>query len=939
MSLIDMKKFGFLWAAAVVLCLSGTVSSCSSTNDTPDEPDPVVPVVPPGPETPAVPTLSEDEASGSLAELVSRCMLAAIAPDAACNDAERLWELMRTVYYQPETRGVWSTAAGLVKFKQAINSANALYRATLLGAMIETGQTDREARQSIWRVIMAAPPYANQSLPNAYRVGCDDFWTSFSRGEFDDAAVFIYSSVISERLQSGDTPAQKVANYLDYHDLYEIKMMLRCAGPIIEAGCNIVFAAGDDLISWGQNAYDFVNNNGKVVLEACKGNLTSETCIDAINTNLKLLTNGLEEVLPDGGDLAGVLADFTADQVKAFNKAVQEALNTAGATRLSPEDVSWFVNQVQDIIGVGMPPSFIDQVFFNDGDMTQLSIESRDGNAYQFFYTDRNGNVLMEGKCAVDNKNISILVDEEGLDPKCDLLPRSGIPQGGIVTIPYHVVNEATLVLWYKSDAHSQKYFQIMNDEQTESFFDELTLGIFVTGGKAGTSHTEVLRATRSNGAVFGRDDISTSLYGDGLWVHGLKDFKTGEGTTLRHKIEFLLDSNNVFDLSAAKRFSYSCWEIDAQGRKTSYWTMYSESVPLKENLRDKAVWLAEESLGNMSVSHLTYRDDKRTVCDTYVPVSGTNRIEISVGKGELPQQLSVSPTQMLFNTEGGQQTLNVKRGQFRYSGCFVEQGEDGGWLTCEALTDSTFAVKALENNTGKGREATLIVWAANEPKYEDIDPETGIFDTLCVKVMQQGRELVPHVSKVSISSLGNIWTWSLAEYDERERKGSYNSTIREVCTIQTERVGNGLHITAKEISTQYSDNHNPEINEWELTLDIPDCTGEKFSDISSLHYYHRYVRDYWDIAENVEHHIDFTVANIPFLSSWFASTYTPGDYRVTGTWKAAYPNISVVSCDAETVQVNDQMVPMVLPVELELKEGDVFEVSVQGTDLRLNPQ
>ena len=117
-----MKKFVFLWAAAVVLCLSGTVSSCSSTNDTPDEPDPVVPVVPPGPETPAVPTLSEDEASGSLAELVSRCMLAAIAPDAACNDAERLWELMRTVYYQPETRGVWSTAAGLVKFKQAINS-------------------------------------------------------------------------------------------------------------------------------------------------------------------------------------------------------------------------------------------------------------------------------------------------------------------------------------------------------------------------------------------------------------------------------------------------------------------------------------------------------------------------------------------------------------------------------------------------------------------------------------------------------------------------------------------------------------------------------------------------------------------------------------------------------------------------------------------------
>lgn len=932
-----MKKFGFIWAAAMFFCLYGTVSSCSSTNDTPDEPEPVVPVVPIDPVTPEVPTLSEDEASGSLAELMSRCMLAAIAPDDKCNDAERLWELIHTIYYQPETRGVWSTAAGLVKFKQAINNANALYRATLLGAMIETKQTGKDARQSIWKIIMKAPAYGSQKLPDAYRVGCDDFWTSFSRGDFDDAAVFIYTAVIAERVTSGDTPAQKVANYLDYHDLYEIKMMLRCAGPIIEAGCNIVFASGDDLISWGQTAYDFVNNNGKVVLEACQGNLTSETCIDAINTNLKLLTNGLEEVLPQGGDLAGVLADFTADQVKAFNKAVQEALNTAGATRLSPEDVSWFVTQVQDIIGVGMPPSFIDQVFFNDGDMTQLSIESRDGNTYQFFYTDRNGNVLLEGKCAVDNKNISILVNEDGTDPKCDLLPRGGIPQEGILVIPYHVLNEATLVLWYKSDLHSSKYFNIMNDEQTENFFDELTLGIFVTGGKKGTSHTEVLRAAKSNGAVFGRDDISTSLYGDGLWVHGLKDFKTSDGTTLRHKIEFLLDSNNVFDLSAAKRFSYSCWEIDAQGRKTSYWTMYSESVPLKENLRDKAVWLAEESSSNMSVSHLTYRDDKRTVCDTYVPVSGTNRIEISVSKGKLPQQLFVNPAEMLFNTEGGQQTLNVKRGQFRYSGCFVDKGEEAGWLTCEALTDSTFAVKASENKTGKSREATLVVWAANEPKFEDVDQETDIFETQRVKIMQQGRELVPHVTKIRLSPLGNYFFSSFEEY-ERERKNSFGDPIYEKCTIQTERVGNGLHITAQYSSKEVWSKRNPEINETEVTIIIPDCTGEKFSDISELHFHHRWVRDMWE-NENVDTYQDIKIVNIPFSSSWFASA--PGDYRGGGTWESTYPNIGLVSFEQDIAELNSANgeITIVHKSGFELQEGDYFNVDIEGTDLRLNPQ
>ena len=107
---------------------------------------------------------------------------------------------MEVIYHQPETRGVWSGAISTFKFKQALDNSRVLYRAALLGGMVNSDQYGPEARRTIWRDIMDAPPYgeglSKQFLPDEYRVGCDDFWKSFSLGEFDDAAVFIYTAVI-----------------------------------------------------------------------------------------------------------------------------------------------------------------------------------------------------------------------------------------------------------------------------------------------------------------------------------------------------------------------------------------------------------------------------------------------------------------------------------------------------------------------------------------------------------------------------------------------------------------------------------------------------------------------------------------------------------------------------------------------------------------------
>ena len=836
-----------LWTILMTILFGLTMIACSeSNNDEPDGPDGPTPT----PTNPDIPKLTEEEASVSLAELMVRCLVLGADPKAECNEFGRLWELMETIYHQPETRGVWSGAISTFKFKQALDNSRVLYRAALLGGMVNSDQYGPEARRTIWRDIMDAPPYgeglSKQFLPDEYRVGCDDFWKSFSLGEFDDAAVFIYTAVTSHFADSHKTSTQVVAEYLYDNNQREIDLMLTAASPIIKEGCNVVFAAGDDLVSWGQTAYDFTEKNGKVVLQACKWNLTSEAYVDAMNTNLKLLINGLEEDFFQAGDLAGVLADFTTDQIKAFNKAVQEAIDRAYGATLSPEDVTWFVSQVQDIVGVKREPTFLNQAYFCSDDMSQLTIEATQGHAYEFIYTDRHGNVLMEGKCAVDNKYISVSVDETSLDRSCDLLPSEG-PTHGVVTIPYNIVSESTLALWWRSNNPKSKYFTIMNDELTEALFDELTLNMFVTGKMKDGSETEVLRATKSNGAVFGKDDISTYYYGDGLWVRGAKDFVTSSGTTIRHKIEFMLESNNIFDLSNAQRFSYSYTEYDKNGKSLNWWGVFSPVIPLDQDDQEKAVWLAEESKGNMRVTNLTCRENYKTVCNQYVSNPGTNRIEINVLKGETPAQLEVSPKLLEFEAEGGEQSITVKKGYFQYCNCSLEEEWPMSGRTMSAYydNDTTIIVSIPKNTSTQERTTNLIIRAANKAFY-DLDLEKDVYEEVKVLIRQKG--IKRNTENVNFIYFHNKLRFinEQGQITERGRGNAYENLMIYVRDgedgprednyyyikgkITTEHVGKGIQVSAVRTLT----NSTEEVNQT-ITFTIPDLTGNEFSEITNL--------------------------------------------------------------------------------------------------------
>lgn len=471
------KKKIYYWLLLPVLALM--MGACSKTDDDNG-----------GGNTPKLPetnvALSEEDCVNFFSELVARSVMHGIAPDAPCNDVTRYWQLVELLANQPttaSTRGLWSGILAAYNFKKVASSTKATHRATLIGAMVKSGKMDKKSREQIWHQIMNAKKNKSNDflLDNQYRMGCDEFWEKFSKGELDGAAYDIYHAVFAENVESKQTAAQELAEYLLDNNLREIDMTLKCAGPLISAGADVVFALGDDLIQYGKLAYDFVETNTGFVLQAVEGNLTSEKCIDTMNFNLKLLTKKLKEIVPTTQDLTEVLSDLTADQLKALQKEIQNALDDASGMQLSKNELDWFTQRAKDILHIDWKPGFLDQEYVNDTYDLTISIESPSGKGcYTFYCTDKNGNVLLEGRCALSPTTITLYVTY--IEKGCErILPKSGkVTVGDMLFIPYNDIGFSSegvdiLWLWYNSTEQSDIYFNLKKDTEIEASPTELT--------------------------------------------------------------------------------------------------------------------------------------------------------------------------------------------------------------------------------------------------------------------------------------------------------------------------------------------------------------------------------------------------------------------------------------------------------------------------------
>ncbi len=476
-----------LFTAMLLMCSVLALVSCSKEDSkepeqgqiiTPDDPTQPVDILP----EPGFENLTEAEMDNYTSDLIARLLFMLYDPDAEYNDMELVDHYLNGLAYAQDveasrasTRGIWGQAKAIYDFRSVLNDANVLHRATLIGAMAKWGYSDKASREEIWRDIRDY-----NCLPSKYKsYSADEFWKEFSSGKMDRYARRVYNAVMaqSDKIGADKNVTGNLAAEMVDHRLRHIDLTLAVAPKLVEAGANIVFAFGDDLISNGKLAYDFVNTNGEVVFKAAQGNLTPEAFMDACNNNLKLLTKGLKEVVPTTQDLTELLSDLTTEQIKALNKEIDDAIKRAGDQEISKDAIALFVENAREILNPSVWTMNFADIVYEAKDGSTFEIQSEQGGgenktAYKFIYCNEFENVLLEAKCSVKKDYITIRVDY--LDERCDLLP-AGASLGDIFPIPYlGGVSETapeSIILWWDSKLHSFKTFYIKREELFTNVF------------------------------------------------------------------------------------------------------------------------------------------------------------------------------------------------------------------------------------------------------------------------------------------------------------------------------------------------------------------------------------------------------------------------------------------------------------------------------------
>lgn len=580
---------------------------------------------------PGFENLTEAQLDGYVCDLYARSMLLDFAPDASYNDINLIDHYLNGLayVYARETRGIWSQLKAFHDFREVLKDANKLHRTTLIGAMATYGYSSKAARESIYKDIVKSG-----CLPKEYNsYSCDQFWTEFSLGNLDRYARKVYNAVMAKSndgfSQTGDFAADLASNHLRHIDL-----TLAVAPKLLEAGANIAFAFGDDLISNGKLAYDFVNTNGDVILQVANGNLTAETFMDACNNNLKLLSKGLKEIVPTTQELTELLSDLTTEQIKALNKEIEQAIKEAGDSRLTKDDVSLFVENVREIIKPTPWKMTFADIEYEAKDGTILEIESKQNQAYQLTYSDRFENVLLEAKCVVRKSLITIRVDY--LDERCDLLPK-GTQVGDIVLIPYQAISTGSsapdnLDLWWNSSLHNVKFFHM----KRESMFTHIRFAPSIgtkNGSWVGTSvffypsHINVTRQQNSYRVVAEKEETNYSytlimeMEASGLNYGNRPDFKKIK------KLEYWVLHLGKYNWKDEYGNQSA---LDNESFTVKNLPLFSYVGPTPSSSTDDYCWFLEKNRTSVQLSGLNY------IVKTYSKTSGEGdyRLDYDPSKG-----------------------------------------------------------------------------------------------------------------------------------------------------------------------------------------------------------------------------------------------------------------------------------------------------------------
>ena len=461
------------------------IAACVACGKTPEEDKPVVPD--------PVEVLTARQADECVTELMTRCAVLSILNGTGDEEAGKVWEMMVTLAGQPHNddispeSGVWGRVKSLYDFEAAVAAAGALHRTVLLCVMAKCEALGGAFRDQIYEKIAAAA-----GVPDYCKVGSIKFWSLFSQGQLDMAAVNIYQAVYSEYTVRSGSYVQILADYMAANNLGAADLMRGCAAALIEAAGNAAFGYDNNLMDYDKPSCAIVRDHGQALINALGDGITSQVCVNAIDANLKLLADGLGKLkMPDSQSLMEMNA-FSQARTKELQQDMEQAIASAGTCQMSDCAAAWFALRTKIILGESTQVPFADTVYENQDDQTEIYFRTNAGDAHTFRYVDREGRMLLEGKCAIGDAYISLRIDYS-TPAASDLFPRkSQVALGDIINIPYNTLDDdwggiQLVNLWCDSLDQNAKAFQI------QFFHDDISVTPYLIDlGKEGGQVTLV---------------------------------------------------------------------------------------------------------------------------------------------------------------------------------------------------------------------------------------------------------------------------------------------------------------------------------------------------------------------------------------------------------------------------------------------------------------
>jgi len=221
-------------------------------------------------------------------------------------------------------------------------------------------------------------------------------------------------------------------------------LALTAAPRLLQAGVGLVIATSNDLIQWGENAYNFVNDNGELLISFADGNLDGAKLSKACNTNFKLLTTVLkstlaetydEDLLDAEKDFLDILSDWTQEQVAELNKSVNELIQDRLGSKyeLLDSDLEYFAERIKEIASSGNDPEqYLIHIgkwmIYDEGEVTILVFKANHTGTVTEYIIDQSyeGGLKKEGesqmKWKLSGDTLSITATDEDGETKTIVL-------------------------------------------------------------------------------------------------------------------------------------------------------------------------------------------------------------------------------------------------------------------------------------------------------------------------------------------------------------------------------------------------------------------------------------------------------------------------------------------------------------------------------------